>query len=75
MCRLYGPDDAFPDGIDATLVQHLQAAVVLFVTDVIHRVIIWKERQMRLKERSAAWRPGEQVRRTSVTHGKLITIP
>ena len=75
MCRLYGPDNAFPNGIDAMLVQHLQAAVVLFVTDVMHRVIVWKERQMRLKKRSVAWRPGEQVRRVSITHGKLIAMP
>ena len=75
MCRLYGPEDAIPDGIDATLVQHLQAAVVLFVTDVMHRVIVRKERQVRLKEHSGVWRPGEQVRRASIAYGKLIAMP
>ena len=72
VCRLYntlerGPspneEDTGPDGVDATLVQQLQAAVVVFVTDVMHRVIVWKETQMRLNRRS-----GEQVYWASIVH-------
>ncbi|KAF9222422.1 hypothetical protein BS17DRAFT_187842 [Gyrodon lividus] len=47
--------------IDAKLIQHLQAVVVSFVTDVVHRAIVWKETEMRLKKRSRAWRHGDQV--------------
>ena len=72
VCRLYntlerGPspneEDTGPDGVDATLVQQLQAAVVVFVTDVMHRVIVWKETQMRLNRRSS-----EQVYWASIVH-------
>ena len=72
VCRLYntlewGPspneEDTGPDGVDATLVRQLQAAVVVFVTDVMHRAIVWKETQMRLNRRSS-----EQVYWASIVH-------
>ena len=73
VCRLYntlewGPspneEDTGPDGVDTALVRQLQAAVVpVFVTDVMHRVIVWKETQMRLNRRS-----GEQVYWASIVH-------
>ncbi|KIM59333.1 hypothetical protein SCLCIDRAFT_27440 [Scleroderma citrinum Foug A] len=52
-----------PDGVDAVLVQQLQAAVVVFVTDVMHCVIVWKETQMWLN-----WRSGEQITTNMVEH-------
>ena len=81
VCRLYntlerGPspdEDEVPKGVDATLVQHLQAAVVVFVTDVMHRAIVWKERQIRLKKHSLAWRTNEYVRWASIVHRQLMT--
>ena len=72
MCRLYntleqGPspneEDTGPDGVDATLVQQLQAAVVVFMTDMMHHAIVWKETQMRLNRRSS-----EQVYWVSIMH-------
>ncbi|KAH7883350.1 hypothetical protein F5I97DRAFT_231315 [Phlebopus sp. FC_14] len=47
--------------VDAQLIRHLQAAVVWFVTDVVHRTIVWREREVMLKERSRAWRGSDQV--------------
>ncbi|KIK97627.1 hypothetical protein PAXRUDRAFT_204436 [Paxillus rubicundulus Ve08.2h10] len=38
--------------------------MISFVTDVAHRAIVWKERELRLKRRSRAWRHGEQVKFT-----------
>lgn len=52
---------AIASSIDAQLVQHLQAAMVLFVTDIMHRTILWREREVRLKQRNRAWRQGDQV--------------
>ena len=64
VCRLYntlerGPSlnegDTGPYGVDATLVRQLQAAVVVCMTEVMHRAIVWKT-QMQLNQRL-----GEQV--------------
>jgi hypothetical protein len=52
---------AIAASIDAQLIQHLQAAMVSFVTDLIHRAIVWREREIRLKQRSRVWRQGDQV--------------
>lgn len=49
------------ESIDAELIRHLQAAMVSFVTDIMHRAIVWREREIRLKQRSRAWRHGDQV--------------
>ncbi|KAG8220465.1 hypothetical protein J3R82DRAFT_3160 [Butyriboletus roseoflavus] len=54
--------------IDAQLIRHLQAAMVMFVTDVLHRVIVWREREIRLKQRSQAWRHGDQITIAAVEH-------
>ena len=64
VCRLYntlkwGPSpnqgDTGPYGVDAMLVRQLQAAVVVCVTELMHRAIVWKT-QMWLNRRL-----GEQV--------------
>ena len=52
---------AIAESIDAELIRHLQAAMVSFVTDIIHRAIVWREREIRLKQRSRAWGHGGQV--------------
>ncbi|KAI5988221.1 hypothetical protein EDD15DRAFT_2290363 [Pisolithus albus] len=57
---LDGIEDEVPFTIDGTLIRHLQAAVVFFVTDVIYRAIAWKEGQIRLKQGSRAWRSSDQ---------------
>ncbi|KIJ15649.1 hypothetical protein PAXINDRAFT_11763 [Paxillus involutus ATCC 200175] len=54
--------------IDAKLIQHLQTAMISFVTDVAHRAIVWKERELRLKKRSRAWRQGEQIAPSAIEH-------
>ncbi|KAH0829036.1 hypothetical protein J3R83DRAFT_2491 [Lanmaoa asiatica] len=54
--------------IDAQLIRHLQAAMVAFVTDIIHRAIVWREREVRLKQRSRAWRHGDQITIGAVKH-------
>lgn len=60
----HGDDDSeltTVQSIDAQLIRHLQAAMISFVTDVIHRAIVWREREIRLKQRSQAWRQSDHV--------------
>lgn len=54
-------EGSLPCAIDARLIQHLQVAVVLFVTIVIHHIIVWKETQLRLKQQSLVWKEGDLV--------------
>jgi len=65
LMRLYGGDEEDEEdtvqSIDAELVRHLQVVMISFVTDVIHRAIVWREREVRLKQRSQAWRSGNQI--------------
>ncbi|KAI6115244.1 hypothetical protein EDD16DRAFT_1519845 [Pisolithus croceorrhizus] len=76
------PDDAstdeikeeLPFAIDATLIRHLQAAVVFFVTDVIYRAIAWKEGQIRLKQGSLAWRSSDQRLTVSAIKHAIETL-
>ncbi|KAF9235256.1 hypothetical protein BU15DRAFT_65007 [Melanogaster broomeanus] len=71
----YGKDDqeeaderVSPHSIDATLLHQLQAAVVWFVTDVVHRAIVWREREIRLKKRSQAWRHADEIGPSAIEH-------
>ncbi|KAL4079101.1 hypothetical protein J3A83DRAFT_4086152 [Scleroderma citrinum] len=73
-CVVSCEEEAVPNAIDGTLVQHLQAALVVFVTDVIHRAIVWKERQMRVKRHSAAWRASEQQIAPNAVEHALETL-
>ncbi|KAF8435173.1 hypothetical protein L210DRAFT_885292, partial [Boletus edulis BED1] len=59
---------AITESIDAQLIRHLQAAVVSFVTDIMHRAIVWREREIRLKQRSRAWGHGDQITIGAVEH-------
>lgn len=54
-------ESAMVQSIDAQLIRHLQSAMVSFVTDIVHRAIVWRERDTRLKQRSQAWRHSDQV--------------
>ncbi|KAI6046274.1 hypothetical protein EDC04DRAFT_2629653 [Pisolithus marmoratus] len=60
-----GVEEELPFTIDAALIQHLQAAVVFFVTDVIYRAIMWKEGQIRLKQ-DVVWGNSDQILTVSV---------
>lgn len=50
-------DDISASYISADLVQYLQASVVAFTTDVVHRAILWKEQANELKHQKV-WRGG-----------------
>ncbi|KAI6100544.1 hypothetical protein F5141DRAFT_1139332 [Pisolithus sp. B1] len=67
-------DEELPFAIDATLIRHLQAAVVFFVTDVIYRAIAWKEGQIRLKQGSLAWRSSDQRLTVSAIKHAIETL-
>ncbi|KAG9312254.1 hypothetical protein JVU11DRAFT_7556 [Chiua virens] len=53
---------------DMAQVRHLQAVMVSFVTDIIHRAIVWREREIRLKQRCQAWRQGDQITISAIEH-------
>ncbi|KAI5995257.1 hypothetical protein F5J12DRAFT_855466, partial [Pisolithus orientalis] len=67
-------EEEIPFSIDVTLIQHLQAAVVFFVTDVICRAIAWKEGQIRLKKGSLAWRSSDQSLTASAIKHAVETL-
>ncbi|KIK19026.1 hypothetical protein PISMIDRAFT_24523 [Pisolithus microcarpus 441] len=69
-----GIKDELPFAIDATVIRHLQATVVFFVTDVIYRAIAWKEGQIRLKQGSRAWRSSDQLLTVSAIKHAIETL-
>jgi hypothetical protein len=49
-------DDVGTTFISSELIQYLQASVVAFTTDVIHRATVWKEQANELKGQKKVWR-------------------
>jgi hypothetical protein len=62
MYRIFKPlvqcpeDDISASYISADLVQYLQASVVAFTRDVVHRATLWKEQTNELKGQKKVWR-------------------
>ncbi|KAG2130973.1 uncharacterized protein EDB93DRAFT_1255627 [Suillus bovinus] len=66
-------DDVGTTFISPDLIQYLQASVVAFTTNVIHRAIMWKEQVNELKGQKKVWRVLHQIRQPVVEHA-LKTI-
>jgi hypothetical protein len=49
-------DDIGASCLSAEFVRYLQASVVVFTTDVVHRAIMWKEQANELKGQKKVWR-------------------
>lgn len=67
-------DDVGTTFISPELIRYLQASVVAFTTDVIHRATVWKEQVNELKGQKKVWRGAlHQVNQPAVQHA-LKTI-
>ncbi|KAG2070055.1 hypothetical protein BDR04DRAFT_1100734 [Suillus decipiens] len=70
-CPEDGVDTAF---ISAELIRYLQASVVAFTTDVIHRATVWKEQANELKGQKKVWKGAlHQINPRAIEHA-LKTI-
>ena len=49
-------DDISATYISADLIRYLQTSVIAFITDVIHRAVVWKEQDNELKGQKKVWR-------------------
>ncbi|OJA20807.1 hypothetical protein AZE42_06514 [Rhizopogon vesiculosus] len=67
-------DDISASYISADLVQYLQALVIAFTTDVMHRATMWKEQANELKGQKKVWRGAlHQINQAAIEHA-LKTI-
>lgn len=67
-------DDVGATFISPELIRYLQASVVAFTTDVIHRATVWKEQANELKGQKKTWRGAlHQINQPAVQHA-LKTI-
>ncbi|KAG2038530.1 hypothetical protein BDR03DRAFT_1091155 [Suillus americanus] len=67
-------DDVGTNFISPELIRYLQASVVAFTTDVIHRATVWKEQANELKGQKKVWKGAlDQVNQQAVEHA-LKTI-
>ncbi|KAG1811196.1 uncharacterized protein BJ212DRAFT_1375510 [Suillus subaureus] len=70
----YPEDDVGTNFISPELIRYLQASVVAFTTDVMHRATVWKEQANELKGQKKVWKGAlHQINQQAVEHA-LKTI-
>lgn len=68
-------DDVGTTFISPELIRYLQASVVSFTTDVIHRATVWKEQVNELKGQKKVWRGAlHQVNTIPFLHPSPLTV-
>ncbi|KAG1739888.1 uncharacterized protein EDB91DRAFT_1336691 [Suillus paluster] len=70
----YPEDDVGATYISTELIRYLQALVVSFTTDVIHRATMWKEQADELKGQKKVWKSAlHQINQPAVEHALKTT--